>query len=454
MKNRILAGRYKLLSLLSRGGMGAVWRAFHLELQCEVAVKLISPTIARNPRLEKRFRREAKAAAALRGPHVVEILDVGVDGPLPFIVMELLEGESLEARLQQVGRLSPEDTARILTHVARAMSQAHRMGIVHRDLKPANIFLTRQAHGDLAKVVDFGVAKATREGLMLLGDSVDTDFGSPVGTPYYMSPEQIRGTEAVDHRVDIWAMAVIAFQCLTGELPFQDRTLSGLIEAICDGPAPVPSRVAAVPPGFDAWFARGTERVPHARFGSAGEAAARLCELCGIPADQEESSRSSEPEASIIDVPHAQAAGKPRSVPRSPWRPSPVASFGVAAVAAVVGALSTSLILDAGIHLAAFPLEDQQLTAPSRLPALEPWLVPAAHAALGAHRGCAHPGLATHSSPWVEAPAGSATGRPEQSLAVRHGVRAETQETTGQLDRALVRCARDPAPACRGPKEP
>ena len=155
---QVLAGKYKLVHQLGKGGMGTVWLAHHLTLQSPVAIKLIEPQIASNPEALARFMREARAAAALRSPHVVQILDHGVDDGTPYIAMELLEGESLAARLRKVGRLSPEDTARILTHTARAVSRAHEVGVVHRDLKPDNIFLIENEEEELAKVLDFGIA--------------------------------------------------------------------------------------------------------------------------------------------------------------------------------------------------------------------------------------------------------------------------------------------------------
>jgi serine/threonine protein kinase len=261
--------------------MGAVWRAEHVELGTPAAVKLLDPTIAGSSEALVRFKREAQAAATLRSPHVVQILDYGVDGGTPYIAMELLEGESLAARLRRVGRLSPAVTATILTHVARAVAKAHGMGIIHRDLKPDNVFLVPYEDGEMAKVLDFGIAKRTATGAASLG-APETRTGSLLGTPYYMSPEQASGRKEVDHRTDIWAMAVIAFECLTGRRPFDDETLGGLVLAICAEAPPVPSAVSQVPPGFDDWFSRGTAKEPGQRFQSAKELAAELGRVCGL----------------------------------------------------------------------------------------------------------------------------------------------------------------------------
>ena len=277
---RIIASRYRLTTLLGQGGMGSVWRAEHLTLGSEVAIKLIDPAYASNEEVRSRFVQEAKAAAALRSPHVVQILDYGLDGDTPYIAMELMEGESLADRLDRVSRLSPEDTSRIITEVARALSKAHEVGIVHRDLKPDNIFLVRNDDTEIAKVLDFGVAKQT------LGteEAHMTSTGTVLGTPYYMSPEQAEGLKHLDYRTDIWALAVIAYECLLGTRPFLSETLGGLMLAICTREKPVPSLVGAVPVGFDEWFAKGTDRDLTLRFHHVREAAAALQEVCGVPA--------------------------------------------------------------------------------------------------------------------------------------------------------------------------
>src|SRR6185295_3733444 len=164
-KNAILAGKYRLIRQLGKGGMGSVWYTEHLTLRSPVAIKLMDPKIAESPEALTRFLREARAAEPLRSPHVVQILDQGVDGGMPYIAMEVLEGETLADRLEMAGGLSPADTSRIITHVARALTKAHEVGIIHRDLKPDNIFLVRNDEEELAKVLDFGIAKSTPAGL-------------------------------------------------------------------------------------------------------------------------------------------------------------------------------------------------------------------------------------------------------------------------------------------------
>jgi serine/threonine-protein kinase len=275
---QILDGKYELLSELGDGGMGCVWRARDLRLDALVAVKVMHAQLSGSADARARFDREAKAAARVRSPHVVQVLDVGVDGAsgAPFIVMELLSGLSLRERLAQSGRLPPRDVARLVNHVARALSVAHEMGIVHRDLKPANIFLVRNADASVAKVLDFGIAKWASQPLL----DGSTETGMLLGTPYYMSPEQISSAKHVDYRSDLWSLAVISVECLTGRLPFAADNLPGLVFAICHRRAPAPSTLGPVPRGLDAWFERATALEPERRFQSAEELALELRALC------------------------------------------------------------------------------------------------------------------------------------------------------------------------------
>ena len=269
---RVIAGRYRLAAQLGQGGMGSVWRADHLTLRSPVAVKLIDPEIANRAEILDRFQREAQAAATLRSPHVVQILDYGVDEGVPYIVMELLEGESLASRLERVGRLSYGETARFVMHVARALGRAHEAGIVHRDLKPDNVFLVRNDDQEVGKVLDFGIAKQGGLGTA----KGPTRTGNILGTPGYMSPEQAQGTKAVDGRSDLWSLGVIAYECIVGQVPFESPALGDLLLKICVHPIPIPSQHGVVPAGFDAWFARACCRDVDQRFQSAKDLADAL----------------------------------------------------------------------------------------------------------------------------------------------------------------------------------
>ena len=307
--DRILGDKYRLVRPLSEGGMGSVWLAEHLTLASPVAVKLIAAEVARTPYRLQRFLREARTAAASRGPHVVQILDHGVDEGTPYIVMELLEGESLAQRLARVERLSPRETELVIRQVGRALSRAHETGIVHRDLKPANIFITHNEDDEIVKLFDFGIAKSPVDGLgAALGNQTRT--GSILGTPYYMSPEQLEASRRCDHRTDVWAMGVIAFECLIGHVPFTGGGIGGLVLAVCTHPLPVPSQHGPVPDGFDGWFARACARELEQRFSSAREAANELRRL--LEPDFEPALRAGQP--SLID----RGELGPRSEPAAP----------------------------------------------------------------------------------------------------------------------------------------
>jgi eukaryotic-like serine/threonine-protein kinase len=267
--NVVIAERFRLTRLLGQGGMGSVWLATHLALDIPCAVKFIEGEIAQLPEAQARFEREAKAAAQLRSPHVVQILDHGVFQGTPYIAMELLDGEDFGKRLQRIGRMPPNDVLRIVGQVCRALTKAHGVGIVHRDLKPDNIFLVPDDDREIAKVLDFGIAKATGSGGI---DGSNTKTGAMLGTPYYMSPEQAQGIKAVDARSDLWSIAVIVFQALTGRLPFESEALGDLLVKIIVAPVPMPSQfVSDLPPSFDHWWARASQRDPAARFQSARE---------------------------------------------------------------------------------------------------------------------------------------------------------------------------------------
>lgn len=277
--DRVIAGKYRLIARLSKGGMGSVWRAQHLELDCPAAVKLLEPGFAESPEALTRFKREAQSAASLRSANIVQIFDFGVDNGTPYIAMELLRGQSLAERLSERCPLSPEETALVLSQVARAVGWAHSMGIIHRDLKPGNIVISEDAGECVVKLVDFGIAKPSRMDTKV---APVTLTGAIMGTPQYMSPEQASGRGVVDHRTDIWSFGIVAFECLTGYHAFTAETLASLLLAICSDPLPVPSQVRPVPPGFDEWFAHCVHRNPHQRFYSIAEAADRLRAICGV----------------------------------------------------------------------------------------------------------------------------------------------------------------------------
>jgi eukaryotic-like serine/threonine-protein kinase len=276
----ILAGKYRLISLLGRGGMGSVWRAERMGWQSPVAIKLMNAMDVHDSPALARFQREARLAASLRSIHVVQVLDDGVDGTtgLPFIVMELLDGESLAERLARVKRLRPPVVAQIVTQIARALGRAHDAGLIHRDLKPDNILIVRNDDEEIVKVLDFGIAKWMAGPQNQAGGTL---AGQMLGTPAYMSPEHFANSSHIDHRADLWSLGVIAFECLTGVRPFQGETLVSLALNVCSGKFPLASSLAEVPDGFDAWFERAVAQDAVHRYPSARVMAEELRGLCG-----------------------------------------------------------------------------------------------------------------------------------------------------------------------------
>jgi serine/threonine-protein kinase len=270
----------RLVRLLGKGGMGSVWVAEHLTLKTLVAVKFMSEGFAQSPGAVARFEREAVASSQIKSPHVVQVFDHGVDDAgVPYIVMELMEGEDLAHRLASVGHLSPMHTAQIVGQVCKALSKAHASQIVHRDIKADNIFLVHSDDDVFVKVLDFGIAKTIDDA----PSSHLTSTGAVVGTPHTMSPEQILSSKHVDFRSDLWSVGVVAYQCITGTLPFDGDTFGAIAIAIDRATFPPAStRCSGLPPQLDAWFSRALARDSQARFGSAREMSDELFKAVGI----------------------------------------------------------------------------------------------------------------------------------------------------------------------------
>ena len=270
----MIAGRYELVRPLAQGGMCTVWEGRDASTAARVAVKLIEPAVE-NADVRQRFLAEARASALLASEHVVRVYDYGVTPEgVHYIVMELLAGESLEQRLARVGRLGLLGTAHVVSDVCRALREAHDRGIVHRDLKPQNIFLVRGPDGEMAKVIDFGLAKVRHPDAAPLSG---TRTGTILGTPLYMSPEQGRALKSVDHRTDLWSLGVIAFECVTGRVPFEARSFADLLVRAATSPTPKASALeSTAPPAFDEWLVRALNPDPAGRFASAAELAEAL----------------------------------------------------------------------------------------------------------------------------------------------------------------------------------
>lgn len=275
-----LAGKYRIEQVLAQGGMGVVVMAHHLRLDERVAIKFLLPACLEIPEAVARFDREARAAAKIRSEHSVRVRDIGtLEWGAPYMVMEYLEGNDLYGVLTQRGRLPLAEALDYFLQGCEAIAEAHSLGIVHRDLKPANLFLSRRADGSTCvKVLDFGISKFSS------GDSSQSapDFGmtqaaTVLGSPYYMSPEQLNSARDVDARTDVWALGVILYEMLTGKRPFEADSLPGLGVAIAtQAPEPWPSDLPSIPQGLIDVVMDCLTKDRNLRLQSVGELATRL----------------------------------------------------------------------------------------------------------------------------------------------------------------------------------
>ena len=278
----------RIEELLGRGGMGFVYAAKHLHLERRVALKVVAPELARDPEFVERFKREARALAALSHPAIVAVHDFGFERDLPFLVMEFVDGTTLRALISKKV-LPPEEALRIVPHLCEALEYAHNRGVVHRDIKPENILIGRDGR---VKIADFGLAK------LKTGDRL-THTDAVMGTPHYMAPEQVESTRGVDHRADIYSMGVVIYEMLTGELPI--------------GRFPPPSSRPGVDARLDEIVMKALEKSPDLRFQRAsevGEAISRL-EQSGV-------GRPAEEEAVAVAGAPSVAIATPPPVPNSP----------------------------------------------------------------------------------------------------------------------------------------
>ncbi len=259
----------QLVKLLGQGGMGSVWVARHLGLHVDVVVKFMAAAFATNTEAMMRFQREAALAAQAKSPHVVQVFDHGLtSNGIPYIAMELLEGEDLGKRLEREGTIEPGVLATWLVQACRGLARAHAKGIVHRDIKPENVFLCDNDGEVLVKLLDFGIAKSFDAAPSLSA----TRTGSVLGTAYYMSPEQTLGAKDIDQRTDLWSLGVLAYLALTGSRPFDGETYGALAVAITSSPAMPPSRVnPQLSPAIDEWMNQALSRDRATRFSSAKE---------------------------------------------------------------------------------------------------------------------------------------------------------------------------------------
>jgi tRNA A-37 threonylcarbamoyl transferase component Bud32 len=274
-----IAGKYRLEMILGRGGMGTVYRATHTWTGRPVAVKLLHHEHAHDAASVSRFLREARAAAAVRHPNAVDVLDMGQDETgAAYLVLEYLEGDTLAAHLAQ-GRMAVDEVVRCFVPILEALEELHKAGVVHRDLKPANVFLARAVRGGIIpKLLDFGVAK-----VLEANSSLVTTTGIVVGTPAYMAPEQAAGNGNVGPWTDIWAAGTVLYECLTGELPFSAPTPSLMLVDVMTKTAPrLSTKRPDLSPALCAVVDRALAKEPADRFSSCTAMADALCEAAGM----------------------------------------------------------------------------------------------------------------------------------------------------------------------------
>ncbi|WP_437619698.1 protein kinase domain-containing protein [Sorangium sp. So ce1151] len=339
-----VGGKFKLVQRLGKGGMGEVWEAVHLLDGRKVALKFIA---CRTDELRKRLLNEARLCGSLRHPNIVEIHEIGeTDDKDPFLVMQLLTGETLADMLDRKKRIEPPAlVARIAGDIASALEVAHSAKIIHRDLKPANIFLHRELDADersfTVKVLDFGVSKSlTATGVQ------STMTGLAVGSPAYMSPEQLSMSKRLDHRTDIWSLGIILYEMLTGMRPFRGATVNDVVHQVLFEPIrPVSHRLRSVPSALDELVARCLERDRDRRFPDATTLARSLASIAEVSAVSraivdmslpptsrpEQASLGSMPDAGPASLGRAQTDfGLGGSAPASPWRPMATSSAATA----------------------------------------------------------------------------------------------------------------------------
>ncbi len=282
----ILADKYRIERVLGRGGMGVVAAAYHIQLEQRVAIKLMLPEAMTSPDAVSRFVREARAAARISSEHVARVFDVGsLASGAPYIAMEFLEGADIGELLVRLGRLPAPDTVEFVLQACEALAEAHAAGIVHRDLKPGNLYLANRVDGQrLIKVLDFGISKMTSGSGSSPGGPM-THTSALMGSPLYMSPEQLNSSKNVDARSDIWSLGVVMFEMLSGTQPFQGETLPQVCMAIMIADAP-PLTTPGVPPLLAAVIARCLQKQPEARYQSVAQLAQALAPLASARGQQ------------------------------------------------------------------------------------------------------------------------------------------------------------------------
>jgi serine/threonine-protein kinase len=334
----ILARKYRVERVLGMGAMGVVVAATHVDLGQVVALKHMHSGKAASPEQRARFLREARAAVLLKSHHVARVLDVGAqEDEAPYIVMEFLEGQDLDALLKARGRRPFEEAVEYVLQACEAMGEAHAAGIVHRDLKPANLFLTHDVSGEpCVKVLDFGISKLADAELALTSET------QSLGSPLYMSPEQMSSSKSVDARSDVWALGIILYQLVAGQTPFHSASLQELYYRVLMGePTPLGEHRPDAPPGFEEIILRCLERDRERRFRDVAELAAAIA-----PYGPAHARVYAERVARVVYRKGSRAVSSPDSAGAPAYRPSspsfPEATAAVPSAPTPVGIMAES----------------------------------------------------------------------------------------------------------------
>ena len=408
----VLAGKYRVETVLGVGGMGVVVAATHVHLGQKVALKFMLPEAMKDKDMSERFIREARNAVRLKGEHVAHVLDVGtLDTGAPYMVMEFLEGSDLRVLAKAGGSLPVRDVITYIMQAAEALAEAHALGIVHRDIKPHNLFLTKKANGrPSVKVLDFGISKTLDE--QIGGDSSLTRTSAVMGSPHYMAPEQMRSARDVDARADVWALGVCLYQLLTGHVPFEAESLLELGgKVLHEPPVPVTNYRQDLAPELVTIVMRCLEKGPTERFKDGGDLASALEQhLMGISALSWAGAHAIAPAA--LSAPAMITAGQTGNVPAQSYGGGGTGvSWGQTAgalasrrsvVMVAAGSFLCVLMLVVGI----FRAIRNPSPSPSAVAAAPPSsAVPIAAAPTGAFPPAAQP-----SAPLVPSPAAPSTG--------------------------------------------
>ncbi|MDC0747782.1 serine/threonine protein kinase [Polyangium mundeleinium] len=419
----IFHGHYQIVRSVNAGAMGAVYEVVDLKTRRRRALKVMLPSIIQNAEMRERFKLEATITADIVSEHLVETFDAGVDPETgaPFLTMELLQGDDLATLLQARGRFAPAEIVALLFQVARALDKTHAAGIVHRDLKPENLFVTHRDDGSpRVKVLDFGIAKIVAQ-----SEAADRQTRN-LGTPPYMSPEQITGDGTIGPRSDLYALGHIAYALLVG-LPYWAEesktceTVYSFLMTMMQGAKEPPSRRAkrygvTLPEAFDAWFARATDIVPSVRYESASEQIAALAASLGValPAPAPSEVLRSPALAAAPGIPPGPASDKPKS--KAPWTAIVVAFVALLLGASIVVLVARRPAQEAPQTTNAAPAASTNVAPPERPPSPQaPQTTPEGVAAAVTATASAlptPPAASAPASPRGKAPSHSAPSKP------------------------------------------